>query len=122
MAYFQPKNSNLGKFWRVLHRKVLVYSMAIRSILRPFGIFCGHLVYSVAIGYYFMVIWYIFPVLVNCANRNLAILVERIISAWGRLFAGKRLGAIRALIFLNTHNDNAQCTISFWQHYNVKSP
>jgi hypothetical protein len=45
MAYFQTKNTNLGKFWRVLQRKMLVYIMAIWSILRPFGIF--------------MTIWYI---------------------------------------------------------------
>jgi hypothetical protein len=32
----------------------LVYFMAIWSILWPFGLFCGHLVN-------FMVIWYIFP-------------------------------------------------------------
>jgi hypothetical protein len=38
-------------FWRVLQ---LVYVMAIWSILRPFGIFCGHLVH-------FIVIWYILP-------------------------------------------------------------
>jgi hypothetical protein len=36
-------------------------------ILRPFGIFCGYLVY-------FMVIWYVFPVLVCCATKNLATL------------------------------------------------
>jgi hypothetical protein len=53
---------------------MLVYFVAIWSILRPDGIFCGHLVYFVAIWYilrpygifcghlvYFMVIWHIFP-------------------------------------------------------------
>jgi hypothetical protein len=35
--------------------------------LRPICIFCGHLVY-------FMVIWYIFPVLVWCTKKNLATL------------------------------------------------
>jgi hypothetical protein len=42
MAYFQTKNSNLGKFWRVLQWKMVVYFMATRSILLPlwsFGIF-----------------------------------------------------------------------------------
>jgi hypothetical protein len=45
MAYFQTKNPNLGKFWRVLQWKILVYFMAIWSILRIFDIFYGHLVY-----------------------------------------------------------------------------
>jgi hypothetical protein len=55
------------------------------GILWPFGIFCGHLVYVVAIWYilwpfgifcghlaYFMVI---FPVLVCCPKKNLATLI-----------------------------------------------
>jgi hypothetical protein len=46
MAYFQTKIHNLGKFWSVLQRKMLVYFW-------PLGIFYGHL------GY-FIVIWYIF--------------------------------------------------------------
>jgi hypothetical protein len=53
MAYFKTKNPNLGKFWRVLQWKMLVYLLAIWSILRPFGIFCDHLVH-------FAFIWYIF--------------------------------------------------------------
>jgi hypothetical protein len=63
MAYFLTKNPNLGKFWRVLQFKM----SAIWSILRPFGIFCGHLIY-------FIFIWYAFPVLVCCATKNLATL------------------------------------------------
>jgi hypothetical protein len=51
---FKPKNPNLGKFWRVLQWKILVYFVTNRSILRPLEIFYGHLVY-------FVVIWYIFP-------------------------------------------------------------
>jgi hypothetical protein len=42
----------------------IMYYMAIWSILRPFGIFCGHLVY-------FMVIWYIFS---RFGKKNLATL------------------------------------------------
>jgi hypothetical protein len=44
-----------------------VYFMAIWSILRPFGIFCGHLVYLVAIWYIlspfgiFFPFWYVVP-------------------------------------------------------------
>jgi hypothetical protein len=38
MAYFQPKNHSLGKFWKVLQWKMLFF-MAIVSTLRPNGIF-----------------------------------------------------------------------------------
>jgi hypothetical protein len=53
MACFQTKNSSLGKFWRDLQWKILVYFMygnlayftAIwYGILWPFGLFYGHLV------------------------------------------------------------------------------
>jgi hypothetical protein len=54
MAYFQTKNPNLGKLWRALQWKMLVYFMAIWSILWLVGICCGQLVY-------FKVVWYIFP-------------------------------------------------------------
>jgi hypothetical protein len=47
MVFFQTKNRNLGKFWRVLQWKMLVF-------LWPFDIFYAHLVY-------FDEIWYIFP-------------------------------------------------------------
>jgi hypothetical protein len=53
MAFFETNNSDLGKFWRVLQWKMVVYYLAIRSIFRLYRILCGHLVY-------FMVIWYIF--------------------------------------------------------------
>jgi hypothetical protein len=36
MVCFQTKNPNLGKFWRVLQWKILVYFMTIWSILRPY--------------------------------------------------------------------------------------
>jgi hypothetical protein len=45
MEYFQTKNPNLGKFWRVLQWNMLAYFMDIWSILRSIGIFCGNLVY-----------------------------------------------------------------------------
>jgi hypothetical protein len=51
---FKPKNPYLGKFWRTLNWKRLVYFMAILSILRPNGLFYAHLVH-------FVVIWYILP-------------------------------------------------------------
>jgi hypothetical protein len=43
---FQTKNPNLGKFWRALEWKMLVYFMVIWYILWPFG--------------NIVVIWYIF--------------------------------------------------------------
>jgi hypothetical protein len=53
MVYFQTKNPTLGKFWRVLQRKMIVYLMVIWSILRPIGVIYGHLVQ-------FFIHWYIF--------------------------------------------------------------
>jgi hypothetical protein len=53
MVSFQSKNPNLGKFWRALYSKMLIYFMAIWNILRTFGIFYDHLVH-------FVFIWYIF--------------------------------------------------------------
>jgi hypothetical protein len=52
MVHFKTKNPNLGKFWRALEWKTLVYFMANRNILRPFGIIYVRLVK-------FMVIWYV---------------------------------------------------------------
>jgi hypothetical protein len=49
MAHFQSKNPNLGKFWRFLQWKILLYFMAIWFILLPFGIFCGH--FGIVYGY-----------------------------------------------------------------------
>jgi hypothetical protein len=51
---FKPKIPILGKFWRVLLWKILVYFVTIWSILMLLEIFYGHLVN-------FVVIWYIFP-------------------------------------------------------------
>jgi hypothetical protein len=47
MVCFQTKNSNLGKYWRALESKRLVYSVDIWYILWPFGDLEA--------------IWYIFP-------------------------------------------------------------
>jgi hypothetical protein len=65
MIYFQTNNYNLGKFWRALQWKMLVYFMDIWSILLyiiwytlwQFGIFYG---------YWF----YIIPVLVCCNQEK----------------------------------------------------
>jgi hypothetical protein len=65
MVCFQTKNPNLGKFWRALDWKILIYIMPIWNILQIFVIFYNHLVH-------FMFIWYIFPVFVSCTKKNLA--------------------------------------------------
>jgi hypothetical protein len=54
MAYFETKNNNLGKFWRELQSKMLLYFMDSWSTLRSFGLFCGNLVYFVAICCFFV--------------------------------------------------------------------
>jgi hypothetical protein len=54
MVCFQTKNPNLGKFWRGLQWKILVYFMTVWFILRPLEIFYGHLVY-------FCPFWYFVP-------------------------------------------------------------
>jgi hypothetical protein len=54
MVYFHNKNSNFGIFWRVLEWIMLKHSeyfTAIWYIIRPFGIYYGHLVYFTAIWY-----------------------------------------------------------------------
>jgi hypothetical protein len=52
---FKPKNPNLGKFWRALDWKMLIYFTAIWYILCSFGIF--------------------FPVLESCTKKTLATLI-----------------------------------------------
>jgi hypothetical protein len=60
MAIFQTKNPTVGKFWRDLQWKMLVY------ILWPLGLFnCHYLVY-------------LYPVLVYCTKKNLATLEKRV--------------------------------------------
>jgi hypothetical protein len=44
MVYFQTKNPNLGKFWRALKWKMLVYFKVISIILPPFDIVYVYLV------------------------------------------------------------------------------
>jgi hypothetical protein len=43
-GFFQTKNPYLGKFWRALEWKMLVYFMTFWNILWPFGIIYGRLV------------------------------------------------------------------------------
>jgi hypothetical protein len=70
MVSFQTKNPNLGKFWRALDWKMLIYFMALWNILQAFGIFHDNFVH-------FVFIWYIFPALVSCTKKNLATLERR---------------------------------------------
>jgi hypothetical protein len=68
MVCFQTKYTNLGKFWSVVMEDVSIF-------YGPFGQFYGHLAYFKAFWYtYFMVIWYVLPVLVSCGKKNLATL------------------------------------------------
>jgi hypothetical protein len=58
MVSFQTKNPNLGKFWRALDGKMLIYFMALWNILyRDSG-------YFVAIWYILYTFGTLFPVLV----------------------------------------------------------
>jgi hypothetical protein len=87
MVYIANKISNLGKFWRVLQWKMLVYFVAIWYIVRLFGILEGYLVY-------FTVILIYFPVLVCCTKKNLAILLRPTVEVkflWSLNEAEKRL-------------------------------
>jgi hypothetical protein len=63
MVCFQTKNPNLGKFWRALNWKMLIYFVGISKFYGHFGCF--------------MTIWYnlcsfgtFFPVLVSCTKKN----------------------------------------------------
>jgi hypothetical protein len=53
MVCFQTKNSNLGKFWRALDWKMLIYFMPIWNILQAFGIFYNRWGHFVFIWYFF---------------------------------------------------------------------
>jgi hypothetical protein len=52
MVHFNAKNANLGIFRRTLKLKMLVYLMAIWSILRPFCVCNGPLAHCVALWYF----------------------------------------------------------------------
>jgi hypothetical protein len=68
-VYLQTKNPDLGKFWRALAWKRLVYSKGVWNKLRPFGIFYGHLVILWQFGTFS-------TVLVYCVEKNLATLYD----------------------------------------------
>jgi hypothetical protein len=56
MVYSQTKNPNLGKFWRAIDWKLLIYFREyftdIWDILLPFGTFCVHMVDFFRFGYH----------------------------------------------------------------------
>jgi hypothetical protein len=70
MVYFQTKNLSLGKFWRALDWKMLIYFMVIWNILRIFGISYDHLEHT---SDHLI----LFPALGSCTKKNLATLFRR---------------------------------------------
>jgi hypothetical protein len=80
MVYFRTKNPDLGKKWRVLEWKMLVYFMVIWNILWSFGIFYGHLVYLWSFGNV-VIVGIFYTVLVYCGKKNLATLVTHTVQA-----------------------------------------
>jgi hypothetical protein len=52
MIYFQTQTPNLGKFWRALEWKTLVFIMVMWIILRPFDI--SHVNLEVILVYFSM--------------------------------------------------------------------
>jgi hypothetical protein len=66
MVWFQTKNPNLGKFWKVLQWKMLVHWTVSCYIFCTFGIVRGDLVYF-------------FSFLVFCTKKNLATLLPPIL-------------------------------------------
>jgi hypothetical protein len=89
MVCFQAKNRNLGKFWRVLQWKMLVYFIDTWSILWSFVIFYRRLVKLLQFGIFY-------PVLVFCAKKNLATLeaTRRVVNVYsaGVVTHGRRIG------------------------------
>jgi hypothetical protein len=59
MVCFQTKSPNVGKFW-----KMFIQFMTIWNIFWRFWIFYDHFAY-------FVLIWYIFPVLVSCMYQKI---------------------------------------------------
>jgi hypothetical protein len=60
----------------ILETKIQIWVDFGGLALEDFGVFYGHLIYIVYCYLeYFVVIWYIFPVLVCCTKKNLATLV-----------------------------------------------
>jgi hypothetical protein len=77
MAYFQTNNPYLGKFWRDLQWRTLVYIFCGHwEYFWPFGTCFGHLVYFMVICYIVWLFGTFSPVLVCCAMKNLATMLR----------------------------------------------
>jgi hypothetical protein len=61
MVYFQTQNPDLGKFWRALDWKILIFFMAIWSILQLFDMFCAFVSTLHGFLVYFFPFWYAVP-------------------------------------------------------------
>jgi hypothetical protein len=79
MVFFQTRNLHLGKICRVLQWNMLVYFMAICTILQPFSILYCHCVHFVVLWYNISRFWYVVP-------QNLAYLMlcfpPKILTPW----------------------------------------
>jgi hypothetical protein len=104
MVCFQTKNPNLGKFWRVLHWKMLVYIFyghfvhftVFWYILWSFGIVCGHLVN-------FFPFWYVWT------KKNLATLISAlgIVTVLCELHLKNKLNIIRTKVSVVIRHNSA---------------
>jgi hypothetical protein len=81
---FKPQNPNLGKFWRLLDWKILMYFMAIWNILQTFWIFYRHFGYFITIWYILCSSGTFFTALVSCTKKNLATLILILECVWQR--------------------------------------
>jgi hypothetical protein len=116
MVCFQTKNTNLGKFWRALYWKMLLYFMVIWNILWTYGIF--------------MAIWYIlcsfgtlYPVLVKCTKKNLASLPSSPIRAIDcKTLSYLRSRNVKADDALQVLHEFLLDVINYICMYNVKLP
>jgi hypothetical protein len=83
--------------------------MVIWSILQPFGIFCGHLVF-------FCHLYYIFPVLVGCKKKNLATLIwAKKMESLDRTIDAKRFAKFQQYFFSTGISDPVPHRLGYWQ-------
>jgi hypothetical protein len=82
MAYFQTKFPTLGKFWRDLQWKMLVYFMAIWSISRQFHGYVVAIWFILWLNGTFFPFWYVWT------DKNLATMVPTYLPTYTK--PGKR--------------------------------
>jgi hypothetical protein len=68
MLYFHTKNADLGIFWRALGWKIVFYIMVTWFFIAILANFMANWYFCGQFGTFF-------PILVNCAKRNLATLL-----------------------------------------------